>query len=150
MNKYQLKSIDSVNQEINQIFKSKIHQTNQALCQMRAGGRLKVTGVFSPSIYVQPQDETNNDEKVQQMLDNIHVKADSTTKIFKQYDKLMKCLQFKDEIKQKYKNDQRNKSVIEHVDTKDLFSSNSVSKESLRLPKHADILANNNSLEITN
>lgn len=58
---------------------------------MRAGGRLRATGVFSPETYIRSNQDNDEDEKVQHMLENIKTKkADSTTKLFKQYDKLLK------------------------------------------------------------
>ena len=102
---------------------------------MRAGGRLKATGIFSPENYTRSNRDNHEEEKVQHMLDNIKTKkADSTTKLFKQYDKLLKWLQYKDEIVKKQQSesvDFRNKSVIEHIDSKDLLISQSGSKESI-------------------
>lgn len=79
------------------MFKNKINETNRALSQMRAGQGLQQIDIFSAERNSAQQN--NYDDKVRSMFAKIsQVKIDPDTKVLKQYDKVLQCLEHKDTI----------------------------------------------------
>jgi hypothetical protein len=97
-----LKSVQNVSRYITKAFKHKIKEANYTLTQMRAGSKISNTNLFMPYSNTEVLYSKPYDKETTKMLVKIDdAQADNKTKVLKQYDTLMQCLNYKDEIVRK-------------------------------------------------